>query len=78
MSYETGYKSKKGNPEISFKDLSNSDFEQVKNKYNWFEVDKEKYYAVDRNKFMFLLGALFSLIFIVWRFFKLKSNNATD
>ena len=31
-SYETGYKSKNGNPEISFKDLSNSDFEQVKEK----------------------------------------------
>lgn len=78
MSYETGYKSKNGNPEISFKDLSNSDFEQEKDKYNWFEVDKEKYYAVDRNKFAFMLGALLSLIFIAWRIFKLRNKKATS
>ncbi len=77
-SYETGYKSKKGNPEISFKDLSNSDFEQVKDKYQWFDVDKEKGYAVDRNKFLSMLGALLSLVFVVWRLFKLRSNKATQ
>ena len=78
ISYETGYKSKKGNPEISFKDLSNNDFEQVKDKYQWFEVDKEKGYAVDRNKYLSMLGALLSLIYIVWRLFKLRSNKATN
>lgn len=77
-SYETGYKSKKGNPEISFKDLSNSDFEQVKDKYQWFDIDKEKVYAVDRNKFLSMLGVLLSLIFVVWRLFKLRSKKATD
>lgn len=77
-SYETGYKSKKGNPEISFKDLSNSDFEQVKDKYQWFEIDKEKGYAVDGNKFLSMLGALLSLIFVVWRLFKLRSKKATE
>ena len=69
-SYKTGYKSKKGNPEISFKDLSNSDFEQVKDKYQWVEIDKEKGYAIDRNKFLSMLGAVFSLFFVVWRLFK--------
>lgn len=77
ISYETKYKSKKGNPEISFKDLSDSDFEKVKDKYQWFDIDKEKVYAVDRNKFLFILGALLSLILIVWRLFKLRSKKAT-
>jgi hypothetical protein len=73
-SYETGYKSKKGNPEISFKDLSNTDFEQMKSRYQWSEVGKEKYYAISRNKFLSMIGALLSLILFVWRLFKLRSN----
>jgi hypothetical protein len=77
-SYETGYKSKKGNPEISFKDLSNSDFEKVKDKYQWFEVDKETYYAIDGYKFLSMLGVFLSLVFVVWRLFKLRSKKATD
>jgi hypothetical protein len=77
-SYETGYKSKKGNPEISFKDLSNSDFEKVKDKYQWFDIDKEKVYAVERNKFLSMLGVFLSLVFVVWRLFKLRSKKATD
>jgi len=76
-SYKTGYKSKKGDPEISFKDLGKSDVEQVKDKYQWVEIDKEKGYAVDRNKFLSMLGAVFSLFFVVWRLFKLRSNKAT-
>jgi len=75
-SYKTGYKSKKGNPEISFKDLSNSDFEQVKDKYQWVEINKEKGYAIDRNKFLSMLGAVFSLFFIIWRLFKLRNIKA--
>ena len=70
-SYETKYKNQKGNPEISFKDLSNNDFEQVKDKYKWFEVNKEKGYAVDRNKFLFAIGALLSLFFIARNLFRL-------
>lgn len=76
-SYETGYKSEKGNPEISFKDLSNSDFEQVKDKYQWYEVSKEKYYAVDRNKFLSILGALLSLVLLVIQFFRIRKAKAT-
>jgi hypothetical protein len=76
-SYETGYKSKKGNPEISFKDLSNSDFERVKDKYRWFEVDKEKGYAIDRNKFLSMIGALLSLSMLLIKLFKLRKANAT-
>jgi hypothetical protein len=64
-SYETGYKTKKGNPEISFMNLSEDDFEKIENKYQWFEMDKKMYYAIDRDKFLFILGALLSLVFIV-------------
>ncbi len=74
ISYETKYKSKKGNPQISFKDLSESDFEQIKSRYQWLEVDKEKYYAISRNKFLSMIGALLSLILFVWRLLKLRSN----
>lgn len=69
-SYEIGYKSKKGNPAISFKDISNSDFDQIKDKYQWFDIDKEKVYAVDRNKFLSMLGVVLSLFFIVRYLFK--------
>jgi hypothetical protein len=75
-SYETGYKSKKGNPEISFKDLSNSDFEQVKDKYQWFEIDKEQGYSIDRYKFLSMLGALFSLLLLIIFMFKLRNKKA--
>lgn len=77
VSYETGYKSKKGNPEMSFKDLNNNDFEQVKDKYKWFEVDKEKGYAIDRNKFLSMIGALLSLSMLLIKLFKLRKANAT-
>lgn len=76
-SYETGYKSKKGNPEISFKDLSNKDFEQVKDKYQWFEIDEEKANTVRFMKFVFMIGALLSLFLLLKRLYKLRKANAT-
>lgn len=78
ISYETGYKSEKGNPEISFKDLSISDFEQIKDKYQWFEVDEEKANTIRFMKFLFIIGALTSLFFIVKKIFKLRSNKAIN
>ena len=78
ISYETKYKSKKGNPQISFKDLSESDFEQIKSRYQWLEVDKEKYYAISRNKFLSMIGALLSLILFVWRLLKLRSKKVAN
>lgn len=77
ISYETSNKSKKGNPEISFKELRNSEVEKANNKYQWFKVDEEKGYLVDRNKFLSMLGALFSSIFFVWRIFKDRKVKAT-
>jgi len=77
-SYETGYKSKKGNPEISFKDLSNSNFEQVKEKYNWVVFNHEEARRVTFKRFLSAIGALLSLFFIIRQLFKLKSKKATD
>lgn len=75
-SYKTKYKNKEGNPEISFMDLSNSHFEQIKNNYNWVEVDEEKANTIQFMKFLSMLGAVLSLIFIIWRLFKLRRNKA--
>jgi hypothetical protein len=66
-SYETGYKSKKGNPEISFKDLSNRDLEQIKAKYNWVVFNQEEAQKVTFKRFLSAIGALLSLILIIWR-----------
>lgn len=77
-SYETRYKSQKDNPEISFKDLSNSDYEQVKEKYNWVVFSHEEAQKVTFKRFLSFLGALLSLILIVWRLFKLRSNISAD
>ncbi len=69
VSYETGYKTKKGNSEISFRDLSKNDFEQVKEKYKWVEVDEEKASAIIRMKFLFLISALLSLFLLLIKLF---------
>jgi hypothetical protein len=65
ISYETGYRSKKGNPEISFKDLDNSDFERVRDKYQWFDVDEKKADVLNSNKSISILGFFLSLALVV-------------
>ncbi len=75
-SYETKYKSKKGNPEISFKDLSNSDFEQVKEKYNWVVFNHEETQNVTFKRFLSAIGALFSLLLLIIFMFKLRNKKA--
>ena len=39
-SYETKYKNSKGNPEISFRDISEEYVKQIKKNYNWIELDE--------------------------------------
>lgn len=65
ISYETGYKSKKGNPEISFKDFKNSNIEQIKTDYQWFVINEEGAINIMRIKFWLLVGSLVSLFFII-------------
>jgi hypothetical protein len=66
ISYETGYRSKKGNPEISFKNLNNGNLEQIKRKYNWVIFNHKKAQEVTFKRFLSFLGALLSLVLIVW------------
>jgi hypothetical protein len=65
MSYETGYKSKKGNPEISFRDIDDNYFEQVKENYKWVEIDEEKANTARFIKFISLVGAVVSVVFLI-------------
>lgn len=69
VSYETGIKSKKGNPEISFKELSSSDFEQIKEKHYWVDLDIEKAGKFRLYRTLSFIGVLLSLFFIVKTFF---------
>lgn len=77
-SFETKYKSKNGNPVLSFKDLSNNDFEHVKEKYSWVVFNHKEAQSVTFKRFLAALGALISLIFIVWRIFKLRNKKTTQ
>lgn len=75
-SYVTEYKSKKGNHIISFKNIDDSYFEQVKNKYQWVEIDEEKANTVWLLKYIFLVGALLSLFFFIIKTLRLKKSRA--
>ena len=65
-SYETGYKSEKGNPEISFEDMPEAKFQQVKEKYNWVDLDEEELMKIRRYKTLSFIGAIISLLLLLW------------
>lgn len=73
VSYETGYKSEKGNPVISFKDIDNNEYIQIKDSYQWIEIDEEKANTIRFMKFLFIVGALISLFFIVRKLLRLRN-----
>lgn len=64
-SYETKYKNKKGNPEISFRDIDDTYFEQVKDNYQWVELDEEKAGKIRLYKTLSFVGAVVSFIFLI-------------
>ncbi|WP_158963820.1 hypothetical protein [Myroides fluvii] len=77
-SYETGYKSNKGNSTISFKDIENSEYNQIRDNYLWIEIDEEKANKIKFLKFIFIIGTLLSLFFAVRNLFRLlRINKAT-
>ena len=78
ISYETKYKNKRGNQEISFKDLSINDFERVQANYQWVEIDEGNANTISSNKFLFMLGAWVSLLLIIRNLFKLRTNKASN
>lgn len=70
VSYEIVNKNKKGNPEISFKDLSDSDLEQIKNNYQWVDLDGVKRHRISIYKTLSFLGALLLLLILVQKLVK--------
>lgn len=74
-SYETKYKTKKGNPVISFRDMDEEYYEQVKDNYRWIEIDEEKIYKISRYKTFSFIGALVLLLIIPWQVIKNKNTS---
>ena len=69
ISYETGYRNNKGNPEISFKDLNSTNFEQIKNNYYWVDMNSENRDKIRLYKNLFFIAALVSLFLVVRKLF---------
>lgn len=74
VSYETGYKSNKGNPAISFKDINNIEYNQIKDSYHWIEINKDRANKVILYRTLSFIGAILSLLLIIRSLFKLKNN----
>ena len=74
VSYEIGYKSDKENPVISFKDINYNEYSQIKNNYQWIKIDEEKANTIQIMKFLFIVGALLSLFFIVRKLLRFRGN----
>jgi hypothetical protein len=66
-SYETGYKSKKGNPEISFMDFKNYNLAQIDKDYNWIIFDEEKANKASSFRLLSLIGVVFSFLLFGYR-----------
>lgn len=64
-SYETGYKSSKGNPEISFKEINEAEFKQRIENYNWFDLDKDKAGKIRFYRTLSFIGAVLSLLLLL-------------
>jgi len=64
-SYETGYKSSKGNPEISFKKINEVDFKQRIENYSWIDLDKDKAGEVRFYRTLSFVGAVLSLLILL-------------
>lgn len=77
-SYETGYKSKKGNLEISFEDLRNCDFVQIKNNYQWIDLDIEKRERISLYRTLFFVGAILSVFFLIRKLFNSRRVRFTN
>jgi hypothetical protein len=78
VSYETGYKTDKGNLAISFKDINDIEYSQIKDSYQWVEINKDRVGKVRLYRTLSFIGAILSLLLIIRSLFKLKSNKATN
>lgn len=75
VSYETGEKSDKGIPAISFKDIDYESYYQIENNYQWIEIDEEKAITIKFMKFLFVVGALLILLHILAKLFSIFRRN---
>ena len=64
-SYENVYKSMLGNPKISFEDLSEPKFQQVKSTYTWMDLDEEKGRTLMDHRAFSFEGMVLALIFLI-------------
>ena len=77
-SYKTGYNSNKGNPEISFEDMEDVNFQQVKEHYQWTDIDEEKGDKIRLYRTLSFIGIIVSLLLILREIFRLKKRKATQ
>ncbi len=75
-SYETGYKSSKGNPEISFEEINKADFKQRKKNYKWTELGEGKAENVIIKRFLFFIATIVSLLLLLW--YLIRKRKATE
>lgn len=77
VSYKTGYKSKKGTEDISFKSINDNVFEQSKHNYKWVELDEIKASKTEKFMWVFILGCILSFVLIIFKLFRLSKEKAT-
>lgn len=70
VSYEIRYKNNNGKPIISFKDLENNMYNQIKSNYRWIEINQEKTNTIQFMKFILIIGVTLSLFFSFQKFFQ--------
>lgn len=69
-SYETRYKNSKGNPEISFEELSKPEFEKTKGSYRWVDLDEREIRSLYLKKLLASTGVITSLFLLIWHLLK--------
>lgn len=74
-SYETDYKNSKGNAEISFEDVTEKYFQQVKGNYNWTDLREGKAGQVNMKRLISFAGIIISGFFLLWQLFKKKPQH---
>lgn len=72
-SYETVNKSTHGNTEISFEDLSEPKFQQVKSTYTWMDLDEEKERTLMDHRALSFIGIVLALILLIRLLIKNRS-----
>jgi hypothetical protein len=65
ISYETKYLNDNGSPDISFKSIEYADYEKIKGDFKWLNVDENEVITVQFIKFLFGVGIILLVIFMI-------------